>query len=238
MRIATNTDLTDIQSARLERILEATKRLLGELGAERVTMRDIAQASQVAEGTLYNRFGGKDGLISAAVVDYFERSVQAVVEHHRAETPLQQSLYSIQVVTGAILEAQPFAHALMRTYFRVDDRLLMPDRLTESVQAAWLPIVQEMHRQRLLRSWVSAPLLCGEICERIFGVVLRWAQGRLADRELQERMTFSILIILLGASRGPQAREIEEMLGRAGRLKLESANLGNRHSVQRASEVL
>lgn len=212
MRTASKAVLTEMQSARLERILEATKRLLGELGAERMTMRDVAAASEVAEGTLYNRFGGKDDLITVAVVDYFERSVQSIVEHRHSKSPVQKFVYGMSVVTKAILQAKPFARALMRTYFRVDNRLEMTDRLTQSVYSTWLPVIQEMQAQQLLRDWVSPPLLCSEICERLFGVVLKWAQGGFPDKELHDRCTLSVLLQVLAASRGSQVKEIETIM--------------------------
>jgi len=50
-------------AARSEQILEAAARLFAEKGFHRTTTRDIAEAAEVAEGTLYNYFANKDDLL-------------------------------------------------------------------------------------------------------------------------------------------------------------------------------
>ncbi len=50
-------------AARSDQILDAAARLFAERGFHRTTTRDIAQAADVAEGTLYNYFANKDDLL-------------------------------------------------------------------------------------------------------------------------------------------------------------------------------
>jgi len=50
-------------TARIEQILDAATRLFSERGFHRTTTRDIAEAADVAEGTLYNYFANKDDLL-------------------------------------------------------------------------------------------------------------------------------------------------------------------------------
>lgn len=50
-------------AARIEQILDAAARLFAEKGFHRTTTRDIADAADVAEGTLYNYFANKDDLL-------------------------------------------------------------------------------------------------------------------------------------------------------------------------------
>lgn len=52
-------------AARLEQILDAAARLFAERGFHRTTTRDIAEAADVAEGTLYNYFETKNDLLFA-----------------------------------------------------------------------------------------------------------------------------------------------------------------------------
>jgi AcrR family transcriptional regulator len=47
------------------RLLEAAARLVAERGAEHVTMREVAEAAGVGKGTLFRRFGDRDGLLLA-----------------------------------------------------------------------------------------------------------------------------------------------------------------------------
>jgi len=50
-------------AARIEQILDAAARLFAEKGFHRTTTRDIAEAADMAEGTLYNYFANKDDLL-------------------------------------------------------------------------------------------------------------------------------------------------------------------------------
>jgi AcrR family transcriptional regulator len=50
-------------ASRLDQILEAASRLFAEKGFHRTTTKEIAQAADVAEGTLYNYFENKDDLL-------------------------------------------------------------------------------------------------------------------------------------------------------------------------------
>jgi AcrR family transcriptional regulator len=50
-------------AARLEQILDAAARLFAERGFHRTTTRDIAEAADIAEGTLYNYFDNKNDLL-------------------------------------------------------------------------------------------------------------------------------------------------------------------------------
>ncbi len=47
------------------RLLEAVARLVAERGAEHVTMHEVAEAAGVGKGTLFRRFGDRDGLLLA-----------------------------------------------------------------------------------------------------------------------------------------------------------------------------
>lgn len=52
-----------LSSARQGQILDAAARLFAEQGFHRTTTREIAEAAEVAEGTLYNYFASKDELL-------------------------------------------------------------------------------------------------------------------------------------------------------------------------------
>lgn len=210
--------LTELQTERLERILSVTSRLVAELGAEKMTMRHIAAASQVAAGTLYNRFGTKDHLVAVAIADYFERSIQAVMAAHSAnKTPLQKLRHGLQVLAAEILGAQMFARALMSTCFKIDNDRQMPDRLLGLVRQTWRALVDEMVQQRALKPWVDVALVVEEISDRTFGVVMRWAQRGFSDAELEPRLVFAVLTVLAAVSRGAQAKLIEQELAGLGR---------------------
>ena len=59
------------KNARRIRILAAARTLLEKHGYAGVTMRVLAEASQVSVPTLYNLFGGREPLLLAAVEERF-----------------------------------------------------------------------------------------------------------------------------------------------------------------------
>ncbi|WP_443048725.1 TetR family transcriptional regulator [Streptomyces sp. M92] len=65
--------LTERQRARRRRILHATARLACRGGFEAVQMREVAESSQVALGTLYRYFPSKVHLLVATMQDQLER---------------------------------------------------------------------------------------------------------------------------------------------------------------------
>ena len=57
------------------RVLEAARRLFDEHGVQAVTMSDVAREAGVAKGTIFHRFGDRQGL-TQALVDDAERDLQ------------------------------------------------------------------------------------------------------------------------------------------------------------------
>ena len=213
MSTAAKAFLTVSQSARMERILTTTLRLIGEVGAERMTMRDIAAASQVSAATLYNRFGTKDNLVTIAVVEKFERSIRSVVAAHALDkTPLEKIIYGLEVLAADILRSQMFAHAMIATFFKLDNDRQMPDQLLAAVRNTWRPAIEEMKKNRALRDWASVPLLVEEISDRTLAVVMRWAQQGFPRAELGHRLVYAVVSSVSAATRGKQALEAESIL--------------------------
>lgn len=209
--------MTPLQSARFDRILAATRRLMAEQGADGMTMRAIASMSRVSEGTLYNRFGSKDRLVAVAMVEYFEQAVQTHIEQQTRKAPVARIVHSVDVVVRSILEAPAFTRGLMSAFFKLGGDREMPNQLAARVYASWMPLLLEMQQRKQLHDWVSVPLLCEELCDREFGTVMKWAQGNLGNATFRDQLLYSLLSSLLGASKGRQAREIADIQARLGK---------------------
>src|SRR5207248_1638310 len=67
------------QLIRRAKIIEAVIGLIGEVGAEAVQMRDVAQRSGVALATVYRYFSSKDHLLAAALEDWQRRLTRRIV---------------------------------------------------------------------------------------------------------------------------------------------------------------
>lgn len=213
MRTATTKYLTGAQTARMERILATTKRMLSEVGPESMTIRDLAAASNVAPATLYKRFGGKDALIAVAVIDHYEQTILKYFEDDRGSgSPVDRVVYGLELFDQEIQHSPALAQALMSAHFRIGNDRLMSDKLYGIAYKTWLSLLEEMRQRKSLRDWVSLPHLCAEMCDREFAVVMKWCQGTIPHDFLRNALVFGMLSVLLGASKGQQASQIEQML--------------------------
>jgi AcrR family transcriptional regulator len=105
-------------AARLDQILDAAARLFAERGFHRTTTRDIAEAAQVSEGTLYNYFDNKNDLLfgilerlseSEGVEDSLQMQAsddaRTFVDEmlHRRQDFLQKNAIMLQAILSEIL---------------------------------------------------------------------------------------------------------------------------------------
>jgi len=72
-------DMTSAQLVRRAKIIETVIELIGEVGADAVQMRDVAQRSGVALGTVYRYFRSKEHLLASALLDWQRRLTRRVV---------------------------------------------------------------------------------------------------------------------------------------------------------------
>src|ERR687898_3401559 len=73
--------------ARREQIVEAATRVFAEKGFRRATIREVAQAAGISEGTIYNYFEDKDALLMAILEELNETERRAEdFEEGMAET--------------------------------------------------------------------------------------------------------------------------------------------------------
>lgn len=77
--------MTSGQLARRAKVVEAVIALIGEVGADAVQMRDVANRSGVALGTVYRYFRSKEHLLAAALEDWQKRLTRRVT---RTSDPL------------------------------------------------------------------------------------------------------------------------------------------------------
>jgi AcrR family transcriptional regulator len=75
--VPTQTERTDATTARL---LDAARRLFGEVGYAQTSTEDIVAATGLTRGALYHHFGNKEGLFAAVFEREEQRLAQLVME--------------------------------------------------------------------------------------------------------------------------------------------------------------
>lgn len=71
-------------SARRNQILDAATKVFAEKGVHRATIKDIARAAGIADGTIYNYFANKDALL-IGILDRVNQSQQRAADFAQAQ---------------------------------------------------------------------------------------------------------------------------------------------------------
>jgi TetR/AcrR family transcriptional regulator, cholesterol catabolism regulator len=137
-------DMTSGQLVRRAKIIEEVIDLIGEVGADAVQMRDVAQRSGVALATVYRYFRSKEHLLAAALEDWQKRLTRRILAARRStdEGPLPGMLdylqraqrafhrnpnmtaLMLQAMTSADPEAKAAIDHMNRTNVEMFNRLL------------------------------------------------------------------------------------------------------------------
>src|SRR6056297_3021772 len=94
--------LRPILEARRNHIISVTRDMIGEVGIEGITMRELAARCNIAVATLYNNFGssGKESVIAAALQldfrDRFEKLDESLSPAKKVEARITQTASDIK----------------------------------------------------------------------------------------------------------------------------------------------
>lgn len=90
MRVSAQT-----KAATRERILQAARRLLTEKGYEGTTTRDIAEAAEIASGTLFNYFATKEAIIACLAGDAIAEALAEADAAGGGGDTLEEDLFAV-----------------------------------------------------------------------------------------------------------------------------------------------
>jgi len=104
------------QLKRLRRIVDAAVRLAEEGGFDGVRLRDVAEASDVALGTLYKYFRNKEDILLFALAEQVGRLEQALARAPvRGPSPLARCESFFGRSTAGLVQRPQFARAVLRS---------------------------------------------------------------------------------------------------------------------------
>lgn len=113
--------LTQSQQARRRRILRASARLASRGGFDGVRMREVAEASGVALGTLYRYFPSKIHLLVATMYDQLQRMHERLAKHPPTERHPAARVATTLLGAFRALQSEPhLADAMVRAQVFAD----------------------------------------------------------------------------------------------------------------------
>lgn len=199
--------ISDSIIERRRRILESAKSMIAEGGPEGFTIRELGRRAGVSVTTIYATYGDKEGLIAAAIQDYYDG---LPVGRARESTSMPGVMAAIDLACDAILANKPYARQYAALCFSgtVDPRIYraVQDTVTDAGRVPWL--------QKALREGDVIPGLSYEqnvnmIANSRLMVLQDWAQGRITDEDLGWNMKLSFLVQARGMTRGSTQARIE-----------------------------
>ncbi|WP_197277271.1 TetR/AcrR family transcriptional regulator [Sphingomonas profundi] len=193
---------------RRQRILDETKRLIGEVGLEGFTLRDLGERAGVSVTTVYNIFGDKEGVIAHALRE-FHAGIRLVLPASGAN--LAGFCRAIADTTAIVIENRSYSLALADLYF---SRSLAPG-LYAVIRGMPLQILSHWlwtaARDDLLRDTDTAAVETG-FANLEWASIKDWGAGRIADGDLAAVRQRSFLTIALAAARPPLREAADGML--------------------------
>jgi AcrR family transcriptional regulator len=132
----------DRAHATVEAVLEATARVLVEVGYARLSTNRVAKRAGVSVGSLYQYFADKDALIEALARRVTERQMAVILDQLQATAgaPLEEAVHALIRGVIAAKRVDPELNTAMVTQVprsgQLDVERTLLRRLTEAVTAA------------------------------------------------------------------------------------------------------
>ena len=197
------------RARRRANILQSTRDLLSRDGYDNITMDGIAHACGVTKPTLYNAFGSKDELLTAAVQDVYGRILA------RATAPegvrgLDHVIAILTVTAKVILRERERGEALIREV-RTHADGPFGKAVHASIRDALGGAVAEMREDGELQPWIDAGLLTKRIAGIERNVNTEYGVGDLDGGQLVDMTVYAVCILLAGVTRGAAAERCRRL---------------------------
>lgn len=177
-------------AAREAQILEAAAKIFAEKGFHRATTKEIAEAADVSEGTLYNYFDSKEDLLIGMMMRLGEEQLGGVF------TPSQEDREPLETLQEQIIPQEPMPEArefLRKMLRRRQDFVQRNKAMLQALLSEMLvnPDLRERYNQQLVIPFMS-------LFEQQMQARVELGQIRLVDVPLAVRFVAAINLGLLG----------------------------------------
>jgi AcrR family transcriptional regulator len=188
--------ISEQRLARRAAILDTARAMIAEVGYEAVKVRDLAERCRVSVPTLYNQFGGKDGLLGAAIEDHFGGPLSL------AQTGFERLLLIIDQCVLQLLTLSEYHQRLLEAFMSLDNTIAVQQRIAVRLTAAFETELQTMLEKRQIVPWASPALLAEQLTSSCINTAVVWSSGFYSDANLGPSMRFATGLLLFGVVRG------------------------------------
>lgn len=201
-----------LQQERQQRILRAAQEQLTRDGAAALTMKSVAQASNVALKTVYNIFGNRENLLVetvARVIDRLEESAAVLEPEPGIPQLLAYSDRGYQVVS----DDQDFTAVTLRVLFQADRGDLAAQQIGRLHKLVRFSLLSARRKGELVDD-VDIDALTDVIAANQWGLALMLDKGLLPMEALGDRVQLSHCLTLIPVCRGERRAWLERKADR------------------------
>ncbi len=114
-----------------EEIIKSAFEIFGKKGFEGTTIKDIAEKSQVAAGSIYNYFQNKEELFKAVVTEGWDSFLEEMENINRANIPMPQKFQNL--LDYGFETLKNFLPLLKGMLFKANQRRLLQEKLDKLI---------------------------------------------------------------------------------------------------------
>ncbi|MBI2709250.1 MAG: TetR/AcrR family transcriptional regulator [Actinobacteria bacterium] len=185
------TPLTGNQLVRRQRVIRAALQLAAEGGYDAVQMREVANTSAVALGTIYRYFSSKDHLLAAAMAEWTtELQERLARQPARGATPADQVVDVLRRACRSIERHPTLARALVRALGASDPTVgEAAHEVSTRISAMTSPILANLSEAEL----ADIVAVLGHVW---YSTLVSWANGRLQVRAIGDELERAARLLL------------------------------------------
>lgn len=197
--------------ARRHRILDETRRMIGEVGIANLSMDDVARRAHVAKRTLYNAFQSKEHLVASAISKYFEDYASRIDYSNQGAT-LEWMVERLVIVARRNVTIRNYTRALMNIYFSPNVDPEIRQAIHEIASKSHEPWIRELNRKRQLHPWVDADDLIAMLVRQRYATAHAWAEGQIPPDYLVLELLRGFFTLMSGVTTGTARKQVLEVL--------------------------
>lgn len=197
--------------ARRHRILDETRRMIGEVGIANLSMDDVAKRADVAKRTLYNAFQSKEHLVASAISQYFE-DYTSKIRYTTPANSLEWMLEHLVLVAGRNIDIRNYTRALLNVYFSTEVDPEIRKAIYDIVATSHEPWVLSLEAAGQLRPWINAADLIAMLARTRYATAHAWTEGQITDEEFVPSVVRGFFIPMAGATTGAVHAQILDLL--------------------------
>ena len=186
---------------RRSRILRETRHLLAEVGYEGFNVRDLCLRAEISQKTLYNIFGVKDNVISAAIREFLNEFNDFVDYGHFPDT-LEGYLEGMVAIQTKNMAHRSYVAATISLYLSHTNNKTIRSTLKAMWMEALAPFVAAIEAKNGFAAGISASAFIQVLSLATFAVTAEWCLGGIPDEDFIDRVADTSLMIIAGSCKG------------------------------------